>query len=75
MVNVARLEEALRRCVWKQGGVYRASIAHDREPNGDHRFTVVVPQELCEPEPLPPAASGSPLAHSSGVAGDRKPRL
>jgi hypothetical protein len=41
------------RCLWKQGFVYPEQLTYTREPNGDHRFTVVIPRDVCEYEPPP----------------------
>jgi hypothetical protein len=51
MVNVTRLREALQRCLWRQGFVHPEHLTHTREANGDHRFSVVIPQGMCEYEP------------------------
>jgi len=51
MVNVTRLREALQRCLWRQGFVHPEHLTHTREANGDHRFSVVIPQGVCEYEP------------------------
>jgi hypothetical protein len=66
MVHITRLTEALRRCLWKQGFVHPESLTHTREANGDHRFSVVIPQGLCEYEPPPRTPLRSPLGASAG---------
>lgn len=71
MVNITRLTEALKRCLWKQGFVQPEALTHTREPNGDHRFTVVIPQSVCEYEPPAPVRSAS-LGHSTGAAPNLK---
>ena len=66
MVNITRLTEALKRCLWKQGFVRPEALTHTREPNGDHRFTVVIPPSVCEYEPSA-APPRSTLGHSRGT--------
>ena len=51
MVHITRLTDALKRCLWRQGFVQPEALTHTREPNGDHRFTVVIPRDVCEYEP------------------------
>ena len=51
MIHITRLTQALRRCLWQQGFVQPESLTHTREANGDHRFSVVIPRDLCEYEP------------------------
>ena len=53
MVRITQLTEALRRCLWRQGFVHPEQLAHTREANGDHRFSVVIPRDACEYEPPP----------------------
>ena len=66
-VHISRLTEALKRCLWRQGFVHPERLTHAREPNGDHRFSVVIPRDLCEYEPPTAAASGASLGHSTGT--------
>jgi hypothetical protein len=64
MVHITRLTEALKRCLWKQGFVHPENLTHTREANGDHRFTVVIPRDVCEYEPpvTPPRSGFGPSA-------------
>ncbi len=71
MVHITRLTDALKRCLWRQGFVHPEALTHTREPNGDHRFTVVIPRDACEYEPPAPAGSGS-LGHSTATMNDLK---
>jgi hypothetical protein len=73
MVNITRLTEALRRCLWKQGFVQPEQLAHSREANGDHRFTVVIPRDACEHEPpatFPRSALGASVGTMSAKEDD-----
>jgi hypothetical protein len=60
MVDITRLREALQRCLWRQGFVHPEELTHTRETNGDHRFSVVIPQGLCEYEPAKSGRSSLP---------------
>jgi hypothetical protein len=51
MVHITRLRDALQRCLWRQGFINPEQLTHTREANGDHRFSVVIPQNVCEYEP------------------------
>jgi hypothetical protein len=70
MVHITRLREALQRCLWRQGFVHPEHLTHTREANGDHRFSVVIPQGACEYEP-PRAPARSPLG-AVADAGDKQ---
>jgi hypothetical protein len=65
MVHITRLREALQRCLWRQGFVNPEHLAHTREANGDHRFSVVIPQSVCEYEP-----PGAPAPSALGAVAD-----
>jgi hypothetical protein len=67
MANITRLTEALKRCLWKQGFVQPERVTHTREANGDHRFSVVIPRDVCEYEPPPRTPLRSPLGGSAGT--------
>jgi hypothetical protein len=67
MANITRLTEALKRCLWKQGFVQPEARTHTREPNGDHRFTVVIPQSVCKYEPPTARPTAASLGHSTGT--------
>jgi hypothetical protein len=66
MIHITRLTQALRRCLWQQGFVQPESLTHARGANGDHRFSVVIPRDLCEYEPPASRASRSSLGYSTG---------
>lgn len=71
MVHITRLTAALRQCLWRQGFVEPEPLEHTREPNGDHRFTVVIPQSVCEyelPAPTPSTSLGYARARSRAMA-------
>jgi len=71
MVNITRLTEALRRCLWKQGFVQPEQLTHTREANGDHRFSVVIPRDVCEYEP-PATFARSSFGLSTGTMTAKK---
>jgi hypothetical protein len=70
MVHITRLTDALKRCLWRQGFVQPEALTYTREPNGDHRFSVVIPRDVCEYEPPHVRPSASALGYSTGATGD-----
>jgi hypothetical protein len=65
MVHITRLRDALQRCLWRQGFINPEQLTHTREANGDHRFSVVIPKDMCEYEP-----AGAPARSSLGAVAD-----
>jgi hypothetical protein len=66
MVHITRLTEALKRCLWKQGFAHPEALTYAREPNGDHRFTVVIPHSLCEYEAPPTGEARQRTGQTTG---------
>ena len=75
MVHITRLTDALRRTLWKQGFVHPERLIHTRDERGDHVFTLVVPQGLCEYEPpvKGPTDRTAMLGASTGAFDAAKP--
>jgi hypothetical protein len=74
MVHIARLADALRQTLWRQGFVHPERLVHTRDERGDHVFRVVIPRDLCEYEPpTAPTERGTLLGHGTGAFDGTKP--